>query len=106
MTDDTKSTQSDTCNTKFIRASAIFIRATTYCRRDYMDSAAGYYALSESRHCASVVSESELMSLTGSAMKELDRIVKQRGKAGACQWVDGIEREVNQADVGGNNDRQ
>ena len=47
ITDNTVPPQDNSCDEKFLRANAIFIRASTYCRADYMDSPAGYYALSE-----------------------------------------------------------
>jgi len=82
------------CDETFIRANAIFIRATaTYCKKNYMDSPAGLYALSMTRQCMSL-GKSELESIARSAMEELDRVVNQRGKTAACQWVDRVEQEV------------
>jgi hypothetical protein len=90
-------TTSNSCNLSFLRANAIFIRASTYCPKDYLDNDAGYYALAQSKLCAASLSEKELMALTGRAMQELDRVVKQRGKRSACRWVDQIEGEVSNA---------
>lgn len=96
-------TTNNSCDLSFLRANAIFIRASTYCRKDYMDSDAGYYALTQSRICSGSLSEKELMALSGRAMHELDHIVKERGKRSACLWVDQIESEVSKAaaDAGG-----
>jgi len=40
------------CQDVFVRANSIFIRATVECKRDYMDTSAGYYALAMTRQCA------------------------------------------------------
>lgn len=93
--------KNNSCDPSFLRANAIFIRATTYCTKDYMDSPAGYYALAESRLCSGSLTEDELMASTGRAMKELDRIVKERGKRSACLWVDQIANEVSRAAANG-----
>lgn len=87
-------TTSNSCNLSFLRANAIFIRASTYCSKDYLDNDAGYYALALSKLCAASLSEKELMALTRRAMQERDRVVKERGKRSACRWVDQIESEV------------
>jgi hypothetical protein len=95
-----KSSKSDArtsgCDEQFLRANAIFIRATTYCAKNYMDSRAGYYALEMSRRCTGL-GEAGVSSKTKEAMEELDRVVKQKGKPFACQWVDGLERSVLQS---------
>jgi len=82
------------CDESFVRANAIFIRATaTYCKKNYMDGPAGLHALAMTRQCINL-GKSELESISRSAMEELDRVVNQRGKTAACQWVDRIEQEV------------
>jgi hypothetical protein len=81
------------CPMPFLRANAIFIRATTYCAKNYMDSRAGYYALAAARQCISL-GEARMMASAKEAMQELDRLAKQRGKVAACRWVDEVEREV------------
>jgi hypothetical protein len=58
-----------------------------------MDSAAGYRALAGARQCASL-GQLEIKSSAMAAMEELDRMVKERGKAAGCRWVDEIERQV------------
>ena len=90
---------SASCDQPFLRANAIFIRATTYCPKDYMDSRAGYYALAMSRHCAAGINEDRLKSVGRSAMQELDAVVRQRGKRAACRWVDDVERDIERAVV-------
>ena len=97
MAGESRSASPAPCEPLFPRANAVFIRATTHCTKNYMDSNAGYYALAMTRQCA--LNEEQLMSIGKSAMGQLDRIVKTQGKAAACRWVDGIEREVMRAAV-------
>ncbi len=94
LTDNQNSSSKDNCQENFIRANAIFIRASTYCRKDYMDTPAGFYALAESRHCFVLRPEAKMTSLARSAMLELDCVVKTTGRAAACRWVDNIERDI------------
>jgi len=94
LTDNQNSSSKDNCQENFIRANAIFIRASTYCRKDYMDTPAGFYALAESRHCFVLRPEAKMTSLARSAMLELDSVVKTTGRAAACRWVDNIERDI------------
>ena len=84
------STPSASCDVRFLRANSIFIRATTYCAKDYMDSPAGYYALAMSRQCAQVMTEEKIKTAFMSAAKEIDDAAKKGGKAGACGFVDQI----------------
>lgn len=91
---DPPSTPSANCDLRFLRANSIFIRATTYCAKDYMDSPAGYYALAMSRQCTPVMTKEKFKTAFMSATKEIDNAAKKGGKAGACQFVDQVEREV------------
>lgn len=84
------------CDERFLEANAIFIRATTYCKKNYMDTRAGYFALEKSRHCVGLP-EAELMPKIQSAMQKLDSIVKSKGKQFGCRWVGDIEQSVLQA---------
>jgi hypothetical protein len=93
------STPSASCDMRFLRANSIFIRATTYCAKDYMDSPAGYYALAMSRQCAQVMTEEKIKAAFMFAAKEMDDAAKKGGKAGACRFVDQVEREVAQLAV-------
>ena len=97
MAEKSSQTTGNSCKLSFLRANAIFIRASTYCPKDYLDDNAGYYALAQSKLYAASLSEKELMTLARRAMQELDRVVKERGKRSACRWVDQIEREVSDA---------
>jgi|SRR5271166_1696473 len=97
MAENGNKTNNKLCDRAFLRANAIFIRAATYCPKNYMDSPAGYYALAQSRLCSGFLSEDELRASTGKAMLELDRVVKERGKRSACLWVDQIESEIGKA---------
>jgi hypothetical protein len=99
MTGEPSPSSSASCDMRFFRANAIFIRAATHCKKNYMDSPAGYYALAMTRQCADL-GEEKTLSLAREAMEELDRVAKRRGKAAACQWVDGVEREVTRAATG------
>lgn len=81
------------CDVKFLKANATFIRATTYCQRDFMDSPAGYYALAMSRQCNGMP-EAEVRAVTMKAMKELDRIAKSKGVKAACTFVFDLEKAI------------
>lgn len=81
------------CDERFLRANAIFIRATTFCKKNYMDSRAGYYALAMFKQCKGIP-KSEMMPKIVRAMEELNGMVKQKGSSVACRWVDEIERSV------------
>jgi hypothetical protein len=87
MAENGDKTNNKLCDRAFLRANAIFIRAATYCPKNYMDSQAGYHALAQSRLCSGFLSEDELRASTGKAMLELDRVVKERGKRSACLWL-------------------
>jgi hypothetical protein len=82
------------CQPDMLKANAVFIRATTYCSKNYMDSPAGYYALAMSRQCAQSMDEEKLKAITMDAMKQLDGLARQRGRVGACRWVQDVERNV------------
>lgn len=83
-----------TCDEKFVRANAIFTRATSFCSKDYMDTKAGYFALAKAKICAAKMTEAGLKSAILKSMMELDRVAKARGKKGACQFVESVERDV------------
>jgi hypothetical protein len=85
------------CDHLFFRANAIFVRAVTYCAKNFMDSPAGYYALARAKECYSGLGQQKVRELAKKAMLELDGVAKQRGKNAACNWVDGIEKAVLQA---------
>ena len=93
---DDSPTTSAACDLRFLRANAIFIHATTYCPKDYMDSRVGFYALTRSRRCTSI-GEDKLRSVMMSAMEELDAVVNQQGKAAACRWVDAVAKDIESA---------
>jgi hypothetical protein len=82
------------CDTRFVRANSIFVRAMTYCPKDYMDSPAGYYALAMSRQCASNMTKEEIKMAFMSAAREIDMAARKGGKAGACRFADQVQREV------------
>jgi hypothetical protein len=83
-----------TCNMGMMKANAMFMRATTYCKRDYLDSKAGLFALEKSRECAANMNEDAMKKVITGAMHEVDKIARQYGRAGACDFVDAIEQEV------------
>lgn len=82
------------CQLDMLKANAIFIRAVTYCAKNYMDSPAGYYALAVSKQCAQSLDEDKLEAIATDAMRQLDTVVKQKGRTQACHWVERIEKEV------------
>lgn len=81
------------CDERFLRANAIFIRATTFCNRDYMDTRAGNFALEMFKQCSNL-NETDLMPRIKAAMGELDQVVAQKGKSFGCRWVDELEHSV------------
>jgi len=81
------------CDMALFRANAIFIRAVAHCPKNFMDSAAGYRGLAGARQCASH-GAAEIKSSAMAAMEELERVVRERGKAAGSRWVDEIERQV------------
>ncbi len=87
-------TQTDDCDMYMFKANAIFIRATTFCRKDYMDSKAGYAALAGARKCAASIGD-DIKPQVAATMQLLDRMVRQRGRAAACAMVEDIARNVN-----------
>lgn len=82
------------CDESYLKANAIFIRATVFCNKNYMDSQAGYYALAMSRKCNDL-SENKLNGIIMNSMKEFDRVSKTKGKKSACKWADELEKTVN-----------
>ena len=82
------------CDESFLKANAIFVRATVLCGKNYMDSPAGYYALAMSRKC-NELGEDKLASIFTNAMLEFDSIMKKKGKRRACLWADEVEKSVN-----------
>ena len=88
----TPASAASACDPLFFNANAMFIRATTFCRKDYMDSPEGLAALEGARKCQ--MSEAEMKAKTSSAMLTLDKIARQRGKAAVCPFVEEVAREV------------
>ena len=82
----------DTCDMVLFNANAIFIRATTFCKKDYMDSPEGLAALAGARKCS--MSEKELKSKAGSAMLTLDKIARTRGKSAVCPFVEEVAHQI------------
>jgi hypothetical protein len=91
--ENSKSANVSNCDERFLRANAIFIRATTFCKRDYMDTRAGYFALAMFKRCSNLA-ETELMPKIKAAMAELDQVIVQKGKSLGCHWVDELEHSV------------
>jgi len=81
------------CDVAMLRANAIFVRATNYCKKNYMDSPAGYYALAMTKQCAPL-GEQKLLATFREGMKELDALAKQQGRSAACKFVDDVEKQV------------
>ena len=81
------------CEKHLIEANATFIRATVHCKRNYMDTPAGYYALAMSKQC-NHLSEGEFLAIAKTAMLRLDEMVKQKGRAAACKFVDKLEKSL------------
>jgi hypothetical protein len=73
------------CDAEMPTANATFLRATTYCKKDYMDSEAGYYALKKAKECD--LSEEALKKTFVDVVKRLDEISRKRGRAAVCEFV-------------------
>ncbi len=80
------------CDAEMFMANAIFLRATTYCTKDYMDSEAGYYALKKAKECG--LSEEAIRKTFMVAVKRLDEISRKHGRAAVCEFVDSVELRV------------
>jgi hypothetical protein len=80
------------CDTQMFMANAMFIRATTYCKKDYMDSDAGYFALKRAKECDMSEEASNKMFMVGA--KRLDEISRKHGHAAVCEFVDSVEQQV------------
>jgi hypothetical protein len=80
------------CDTQMFMANAMFIRATTYCKKDYMDSDAGYYALKKAKECGISEEASNKMFMAGA--KRLDDISRKQGQVAVCRFVESIEQQV------------
>jgi bacterioferritin-associated ferredoxin len=81
------------CQESILKANAIFIRATTHCKKNYMDTPAGYYALAMSRQCTQL-GESRIRELAKTAMLELDQLAKEKGAKAACASVGNLEKTI------------
>ena len=88
------SPSSNECDKRFLRANAIFIRAVTYCAKDFLDTPAGFYALAKSRQCVPTLTEPMLHTAFLAAAKEVDDVATTGGKDAACRFVDQVEREI------------
>jgi hypothetical protein len=84
--------EAKTCDVEMFMANAIFVRATTYCTKDYMDSEAGYYALKKAKECG--LSEEALRKTFMAVVKRLDEISRKHGRAAVCEFVDSVEQRV------------
>ena len=83
--------QQQQCDLLLFNANAIFVRATTFCAKNYMDSAAGFRALDGARKCTSIdYSESRVQA----EMLELDKKVNSVGRIAACKWVEGLAKRI------------
>ena len=84
-----------TCQLDMLNANAAFIRATTYCKKDYMDTQAGAYALSMSRQCAQSMSNAQIKDAFMKTANQIDSMAKKKGITAVCHFMDGLEREIN-----------
>jgi|GEM_PF-2997063 len=89
-----KHDNSNSCNEDYAKANAIFIRAASFCKKDYLDTKAGYLALDEAKKCAQQMSEQQQMDFSKNSMLQLDAVVKAKGRTQACEWVESIEQDV------------
>ncbi len=80
------------CDMLMFSANAMFIRATTFCRKDYMDSPEGLAALAAARQCS--LDDKSMEQKAKAAMLTLDQIARQKGRAAVCPFVDQVAREV------------
>jgi hypothetical protein len=92
MSGATPAAPSESCDIFLFNANAIFIRATTFCKKDYMDSEEGLAALEGAKRCP--MSDSDMKVKARSATLSLDNIAKRQGRAAVCQFVETIAHEV------------
>jgi hypothetical protein len=81
------------CDEMFVKANSIFIHATAECKRDYMDTPAGYYALAMTRQC-SAMGEDKLKTIFKDSILQFDEIKREKGKNAACAWTDKLEKAI------------
>ncbi|NTF59420.1 hypothetical protein G6L12_31395 [Agrobacterium rhizogenes] len=94
MSDEKSGATEPTCQLDMLNANAAFIRATTYCKKDYIDTPAGVYALSMSRQCAQSMNDAQIKDAFMKTANQIDNIAKKKGRSAVCNWMDGLEREV------------
>lgn len=80
------------CDMLLFSANAMFIRATTFCKKDYMDSPEGLAALEGAKKCS--LDEKAMEQKAKAAMLTLDQIAQRKGRAAVCPFVEQIAREV------------
>jgi hypothetical protein len=93
MDDQLSSKTTAGCDLNMLRANAIFMRATTYCTKDYLDSRAGYYALAMARQCKNI-DEKGLNGIFLEMAEKVDAVANKYGRAAACRFVDRVEEDV------------
>ena len=81
------------CDEMFVKANSIFIHATAECKRDYMDTPAGYYALAMARQCREL-GEDRLTAIFKESILQFDEIKREKGKNAACAWADKLENAI------------
>lgn len=81
------------CDEMFVKANSIFIHATAECKRDYMDTPAGYYALAVTRQCREL-GEDKLTAIFKDAILQFDEIKREKGRNAACAWADKLEKAI------------
>jgi len=80
------------CDMLLFNANAMFIRATTFCKKDYIDSPEGLAALNGAKKCP--LNEKVMEQKAKAAMLTLDQIAQRKGRAAVCPFVDQVAREV------------
>jgi hypothetical protein len=84
----------------FIRTDAIFNHASTVCKKNYVDTSAGYYDLGFVRACVreSTASDSSIRNalavIAQLEMQKFENVKRAKGTAYACQKTDGLAQDL------------
>ena len=81
------------CDEMLVKGNSVFVHATVECKRNYMDTPAGFYTLAMTRQC-SEMGEDKLMAILKEAALQFDEGKREKGKKAACEWVDKLEKAI------------
>lgn len=82
------------CDVGYMKANAYFFRATTHCKKNYLDTPAGYIALAESKKCASILSEEGVERITKEGFTEAEDAFVKHGKKKGCKVAESLSVDL------------